>query len=122
MPMPSPDLSYPVCDLHCDTLLEIEGGASLASNPTGHVDIPRLRAGRVGLQVFACFVPSGLTAARALQQANILLDLLASAGARHEDAIQLVQTADEVEAARSAGTIAALGAIESGHAIAGDLR
>ncbi len=111
-----------VCDLHCDTLLELEGGTSLASNPAGHVDIPRLRAGRVGLQVFACFVPSGFTATRAHQEANALLDVLAVACARHADEVQLVQDAQGVEAAVSAGKIAVLPAVENGHAIAGDLR
>jgi membrane dipeptidase len=118
----SSDASYPVCDLHCDTLLELEGGASLASNPEGHVDIARLRAGHVGLQVFACFVPSGLNAGRALQQANVLLDVLACACARHADDIQLVQDAQGVNAAAAAGRIAALAAIENGHAIAENLR
>ena len=111
-----------VCDLHCDTLLEIEDGASFASNPAGHGDIPQLRAGRVGLQVFACFAPSGLAAARAHQEANALLDVPAVECARHADDVQLAQDARGVDAAVAAGKIAVLPAVENGHAIAGDLR
>jgi microsomal dipeptidase-like Zn-dependent dipeptidase len=36
-PSPSP-LSLPVCDLHCDTVLELQGWASLAGNPAGHIE------------------------------------------------------------------------------------
>jgi membrane dipeptidase len=112
----------PVCDLHCDTVLELHGGADLASNPPGHVDIPRLRQGGVGLQVFACFVPSGLTEERAFRKANDLLDTLEAACARRADDVRLVSDAAGVEAAASEGRIAVLATIENGHAIASDLR
>ncbi len=110
-----------ICDLHCDTVLELQGGATLASNPVGHVDIARLRRGQVALQVFACFVPSLLTASRALQEANALLDVLGNACSQHADQVQSVETVAQIEAAVSSGRIAVLPAIESGHAIAGDL-
>src|SRR5512140_300308 len=111
----------PLCDLHCDTVLDLQGGASLASNPEGHLDIPRLRRAGVGLQVFACFVPSGLTADRAYLQANALLDVLDSACARHADAVRLVRTPAEAERAVAAGRIGIMAAIENGHAIKSDL-
>jgi microsomal dipeptidase-like Zn-dependent dipeptidase len=84
-PRDSPGL---ICDLHCDTILELQGGADLASNPGGHVDLARLRRGRVGLQVFACFVPSRLSAARAHQEANAMLDVLDAACQRHPDEVR----------------------------------
>jgi membrane dipeptidase len=118
-PRDSPGL---ICDLHCDTILELQGGADLASNPGGHVDLARLRRGRVGLQVFACFVPSLLSAARALQEANAMLDVLDAACQRHPDQVRLVQDGQGIADAVAAGRIAALPAIENGHALAGDLR
>ncbi len=111
-----------VCDLHCDTVLEIQGGARLASNPAGHVDIPRLRRGHVALQVFACFVPSPLAAERANREADALLDVLDAECERNTSDVRLVQDAKGVEAAVAAGKVAALRAIENGHAIASDLR
>ncbi len=111
-----------VCDLHCDTVLELQGGASLASNPAGHVDIPRLRRGHVALQLFACFVPSLLPAERANREADAMLDVLEVECERRKNDVRLVQDAPGVEAAVRAGQIAALRAIENGHAIASDLR
>ncbi len=112
---------YPVSDLHCDTVLELEGGAGLASNPPGHVDIARLKRGGVGLQVFACFAPSLLSPARAHQEAHALLDVLESACRQHANDVQLVEGIRDVEEARRAGKIAAMRAIENGHAIVGDI-
>lgn len=122
MPTNPSDADTFVCDLHCDTVLELQGGASLASNPDGHVDIARMRRGRIGLQVFACFAPSLLSAARAHREANTLLDILAAACARHAEEARLVQDRNGVEEAVASGKIAVLAAIENGHAIAGDLR
>lgn len=117
-----PNPSFPLCDLHCDTALALQGGASLASHPAGHIDIPRLRSGGVALQVFACFVPSGLAPARAYDEANRLLDVVDRECERYPGDLQLVQTAAEVEEAVGRGRIAVLRAIENGLAIAGDLR
>lgn len=101
-------------------MLELQGGASLASNPHGHLDLPRLRAGGVRLQVFACFVSGGLSGARAKTETDALLDTLAAECGRHADEIQLVEDASGVEAAVRSGRTAAMAAIENGLAIAGD--
>lgn len=114
--------SIPVCDLHCDTVLELQAGASLAAHPDGHVDIERLRRGGVALQVFACFVPSLLPRERARPAADAMLDVLDAACRRHTDSVALVTDARGVEAAVASRRIAVLRAIENGHAIAGDLR
>ena len=66
-----------VADLHCDTVGELRGGADLlGGNPAGHVDLPRLRRGGVGLQVFACYVSSALPAARAWPETLAMLDAI----------------------------------------------
>ncbi len=112
-----------VCDLHCDTVLEIQGGADLAAgNPDGHVDIPRLRKGRVGLQVFACFVPTVLPQERAFGTATNLLSEIDQVCDRYGDHLRKVETAAQAHAAIAKGKIGVLPAIENGHAIASDLR
>src|SRR5690606_27053084 len=48
-----------VVDAHCDTALRLAAGDSLTPGggaAPGHVDLPRLRAGGVDLQVFALWV------------------------------------------------------------------
>jgi len=107
-----------VCDLHCDTVLEIQGGADLAAgNPDGHVDVPRLRQGGVGLQVFACFIPTVLPADQAFRTATDLLDEIDRACVRCSEHLQKVETADQADAAIAAGKIGVLPAVENVHGI-----
>jgi len=119
--MASSQFLVPVVDLHCDTLLELQGGSNIARIPEGHVDLPRLAAGGVGLQVFAAFVSSTLPVGRAFDEANALLDLLDEACAAHSDVLARARTAADAERAVQAGKTAAVAAIESGHAIEEDL-
>lgn len=111
----------PIADLHCDTLLELQGGADIACAPEGHIDISRLRKGGIGLQVFAAFISSTLPADRAFAEANALFDLLDTMCEAHPETFVKVRTAQEAEDAILSGKIAAVPAIENGHAIEGDL-
>jgi membrane dipeptidase len=112
----------PIADLHCDTLLELQGDADIASNPEGHIDIPRLRKGGIGLQVFAAFVSSTLPTDRAFAEATALFDLLDGMCEAHPETFVKVRSAQEAEDAVCSGRIAAVPAIENGHAIECDLR
>jgi membrane dipeptidase len=109
-------------DLHCDTLLELQGGADLAEIAEGHVDLTRLARGEVGLQVFVAFVSTTFPSGRAYPEAMSLLDHLDQACDRHSDRLSKTVTADEVEEAVSEGRIAAVPALENGHAIESDLK
>lgn len=112
----------PVCDLHLDTVLEIQGGADLGrGNPEGHVDIARMRQGEAGLLVFACFVPNLLPHGRVFRETADLLDVIERTCSRFSDDLQKVETAADAEAARAAGRIGILPAVENGHAIESDL-
>jgi membrane dipeptidase len=111
----------PIADFHCDTLLELQGGADIASNPEGHIDIPRLRKGGIGLQVFAAFVSSTLPADGAFAEANVLFDLFDGMCEAHPETFSKVRTAQEAGDAVRSGKIAAVPAIENGHAIECDL-
>lgn len=112
-----------VCDLHCDTALELQGGADLGhGNPDGRVDIPRLRKGQVGLQVFACFVSNAHPPGRAFREAADMLDEIDRACSRLPGDLRKVETAAQVETARGEGRMAVIAAVENGHAIESDPR
>jgi membrane dipeptidase len=112
----------PVCDLHLDTVLEIQGGADLQrGNPEGHVDVARMRQGGAGLLVFACFVPNVLPPGRVFREATDLLDAIDRTCQQLPDDLKKVETAADAEAARAAGRIGILPAVENGHAIESDL-
>ena len=111
-----------VADLHCDTLLELQGGASLEENREGDVDLPRLARGEVGLQVFVAFVSTTFPVGRAFREAMALLDLLDDACARFPDRLRKCVKADDVQRAAAEGRIAAVPAVENGHAIESDLK
>lgn len=111
-----------IADLHCDTILEIQGGADFGGGaPEGHLDLPRLRRGGVALQVFACFLPTAIPQERVFQDTLGLLDLLEETCNRYSADLIKVETASEAEAAAAAGKIGVLAAVENGHAIAGRL-
>lgn len=112
----------PVCDLHLDTVLEIQGGADLGrGNPEGHVDLARMRAGGAGLLVFACFIPNVLPRGRAFREASELLELVERTCRDLPDDLVKVETADDAGRALAAGRIGILPAVENGHAIESDL-
>ena len=111
-----------VADLHCDTLLELQGGASLEENKNGHVDLPRLAQGEVALQVFVAFVSTTFPVGRAFREAMELLDLLDDACGRYPGHLRKCVKAAEIERAATEGKIAAVPALENGHAIESDLK
>jgi len=54
--MPKTEAPCLAADLHCDAPMKLVKGKTLTDR-TSHVTIKRLQQGRVGLQVFACWVP-----------------------------------------------------------------
>ena len=53
-----PSFGTKLIDLHCDSVSSLIAGKDLGkSHPDLHVDIPRLKTGGVGIQVFAAYVP-----------------------------------------------------------------
>ena len=49
-------------DLHCDTIMQFWMGKKLSEMQDAHINLAKLKAGNVGLQCFAIFVPTGDTA------------------------------------------------------------
>jgi membrane dipeptidase len=119
-----------VLDLHADTAKLMDKlGYDLTArhdpmprgiNLLGHVDVPRLREGGVAGQFFsfwtAPYPERGCAGSVAAQ-----LDALDAAIARHPGELTWTRSGAEVRAAKAAGRIAALGGIEGGQALEGEL-
>ena len=121
-----------VFDAHCDTVLRVlDHGVDLGrradpgrgeGGETCHIDIPRLREGGVGAQVFACYAsPDHIETNRSATRVLRLLDAMDGQLARHPDGLELARTAADVERIHAAGRTAVVLAVEGGHAIEEDL-
>lgn len=92
------------------------------SQPQLHTDIPRLRAGGLGAQFWAAYVPpdkakEGGAALQALEQ----IDLINRMAEHYSEHFAMAYTADDVLRARRQGRMACLIGIEGGHAIENSL-
>ncbi|HMG19956.1 MAG TPA: dipeptidase [Kofleriaceae bacterium] len=120
-----------VLDLHADTAKLMDKlGYDLAMrhdrpmprrvNVFGHVDLPRLREGGVAGQFFSFWTTPYPERGCARSVAD-QLDALDGAIDRHPGELTWTRTGAEVRAAKAAGRIAALGGIEGGQALEGQL-
>jgi membrane dipeptidase len=112
---------HPVADGHNDLAWQLRmsrlEALDLRSPSPFQTDLPRLRKGGVGLQVWSAWIPPRLGVREQLEQ----IDLLRRMIARHPADLALATTADEAERAMRAGKIASMIGLEGGHAIAGSL-
>jgi membrane dipeptidase len=92
-----------------------------AAVPVLHTDLPRLRAGRVGVQFWSVYVPCSFTGAEATVAVLEQVELVHRLTERYPAALGPATTADDAEAAFGAGRVASLLGAEGGHAIAGSL-
>src|SRR6266852_3747409 len=123
---------HPPIDLHADTLLwsrwvgydiHARHEAPLWQAAfAGHVDLPRMREGGMGGQFFGLVsLPIARKMRGLAQSIHEQIDALLEAIERAPNQLRLVRTADEVEACRADGAVAALLGIEGAHALEGDL-
>jgi membrane dipeptidase len=89
--------------------------------PVLHTDLPRLRAGRVGVQFWSVYVPCSFPGAEATAAVLEQVELVHRLTERYPTALGLATTADDAEAAFGEGRVASLLGAEGGHAIAGSL-
>ncbi|MGQ0548558.1 MAG: dipeptidase [Armatimonadota bacterium] len=117
-----------VVDLHCDTLQDLNAGRrTLAQRSVqGHIDLPRLRAGGVDVQVFAVFVapgdPRAGAPARRRARARALIETFQAAMRANAARITHVTTVAGIESAQREGKVAAVLSIENGDALGGRLQ
>ncbi len=115
-----------VFDGHCDTLGEAVAGSSrrrdlLTRSEKGHLDLPRMRAGGINAQIFACFPGAdrlnACPTSAALQRLEVFYDLLR----RAPDQLTLIETAEDLVALTPDGPIGGILSLEGVEALAGDL-
>lgn len=119
--MNNSDHRFRICDLHCDSAFLWQAGASLEDTSL-HVSLPYLQQGKVGLQVFAAYVPASLPNDRRFSFARQTIDRFKEEVEKYPSRIVLCRNSDEVEAAVAGGKVAALLAVESGDALENDLK
>ena len=112
-----------IIDLHCDTITEIQAGMDIEKvNPEGHLDIPRLKQGNVGCQVFACFISSMVPEKSAFGEAIKLLELIDTTCETYEKYLQKVDRVEQILQANENNKIAILPAVENGYTISNNLK
>ncbi|MGC2330610.1 MAG: dipeptidase [Candidatus Acidiferrales bacterium] len=112
-----------VIDTHTDTTQRLlaDDFDLAAAHSDGSIDIPRMREGGVGAIFFAVWIPGTVTGAEALRRALAQIEAVHRSVARHRRDLVLARTAQDILAARAAGRIAVLLAVEGGHMLNHDL-
>jgi membrane dipeptidase len=113
-----------VVDLHCDSIIAHAAGTRdlRQRSTTGHLDIPRMKEGGVNGQLFAVWVdPNGMKKGEYVPFVERSLAALEKLALDAADDLWLVRSPDEFRAVTASGRIAAIAAVEGGHAIEGDL-
>lgn len=91
-------------------------------NPTGHIDIPRMREGGLNGIFFSIWIDGRTMGPAAIQQALDQIDAVKENVRKYSNDLVLCRTADEVRRAHDQGKIAALIGIEGGHMLGNDIR
>jgi membrane dipeptidase len=119
----------PVIDGHNDLAITVRSALGPSADPSaydlraptkGQTDLARLRAGRVGGQLWSVFIPGDATdgfARTQLEQIALARRIVAA----YPEALALALTADDVEREMSAGRVAGLLAMEGGYGLEGSL-
>ncbi len=92
-----------------------------ALEPPMHTDLKRLRAGRVGAQFWAAYVPFELAGAGAARVMFEQIEVAARLASAYPDTLQPAFCADDIERIHADGKIASLIAVEGGHGIENSL-
>jgi len=112
-------MAHIVIDLHCDSVFSLMDGKDLREAVKGvHVDLPRLRAGGVALQVFAAYVPPETE--NAFSYACKRLDAI-NAFAASDERLAPVETAAELRDVLASGKTGVMAAVENGLAVENSL-
>jgi membrane dipeptidase len=112
-----------VVDTHDDTTQRfLDGNFDLGPrDPSGSIDIPRMKEGNLDAIFFSIWIPSKITGPEAVKRAMDQIDAVREQIRKHPNDLTLATTAAEIREARKQGKIAALLGLEGGHMIASDL-
>jgi membrane dipeptidase len=116
------DLPWQLRERYKDALgkLDLRSDAS-GLTPALHTDIPRLRRGGVGGQLWSVYVPVELAGAAAVQAVVEQMDVVRRLAERYPDTFGLAATADDLVRIHKAGRIGSMMGVEGGHSIANSL-
>lgn len=111
--------SLTVVDSHCDTILEwVNRGRDLTvRGAEGHVDLPRLAAGGVDVQFFACYIEPQFKPDRGLPRALELVDAVHRLAAANPDRMEIAYNRADIDRIVASGRLAAVLAIEGGEGL-----
>lgn len=105
-----------IADLHCDSVIQMRRGYDLALRHRDYqVDIPRMRDGGVGLQVFACALRACEIKNDPSATANEMLDVLHAVIEKNPDSLGLCRSLADANRLRASGHVAAMLALEGGY-------
>ena len=116
-----------VFDGHCDTLGDAvapppRGRDLIQRSEKGHLDLPRMRAGGINAQIFACFPGVDRLNACPTQAALLRLEAFYDLMRRAPEQVTLVRTADDLAALTPDGPIGGILGLEGVEALAGEIR
>ena len=113
-----------VWDAHSDIVQSImlQGLDMSKKNPFSFQDIPRMEEGGLDVQIFALWIDRIYAPRRSARRTLQMLDVLLETIDETSNKLELAMTAADIERIVNSGKIAALIAIEGGHAIEDDLK
>ncbi|HHW58413.1 MAG TPA: membrane dipeptidase [Clostridia bacterium] len=109
-------------DFHCDTLYRLVDKQVnfFEKSNEGHVDFPRMKEGKVHLQVFAVFVDPKFMRKNAATIALKMIDKMHELVEKSNE-LQLILKGEDIDKIKKEGKIGALLSIEGGEALEGEL-
>ena len=113
-----------VIDTHADTpQMMLDDGYDLADpNSPFMISIPKMQKGHLGAEFLSIWVDVDWPPQDLIHRALDLIDVVNQQVARHADALELAQSADDIVRIHRAGKVAILMGVEGGHIIEDDLR
>jgi membrane dipeptidase len=91
-------------------------------NPTGAIDIPRMREGGLSAIFFSIWIDGRIMGPPAIQKALDQIDAVQQNVRKYSKDLAFARTADDVRRAHKQGKIAVLMGIEGGHMLGNDIR
>jgi membrane dipeptidase len=93
-----------------------------ARNPSGHIDIPRMREGGLNAIFFSIWIDGRIMGPPAIQKALDQIDAIHQNVRKYSKDLAFARTADDVRRIHDQGKIAVLMGIEGGHMLGDDIR
>jgi membrane dipeptidase len=91
-------------------------------NPSGHIDIPRMREGGLNAIFFSIWIDGRIMGPPAIQKALDQIDAVQQNVRKYSKDLAFARTADDVRRTHAQGKIAVLMGIEGGHMLGNDIR